>query len=135
MAENDPNGTSPGTIGNANDGSFASAPQDGRDAPSPSGRPERSEGAGTLGAEIDISALPLSEELKEVCAERGWDAAELAVSGGEDYELLVTLAPEALEAAREAVGGRLYVIGRIVEGGDGIRWIGGNKEYKGFTHF
>ncbi len=89
---------------------------------------------GPLGAEIDLAALPLSPELQAVCAERGWDAAELAVSGGEDYELLVTMAPEALDAAREALDGRLYVIGRIVEG-DGIRWIGGKKEYKGFTHF
>ena len=87
-----------------------------------------------LGAEIDLAAVPMSPELRAVCAERGWDAAELAVSGGEDYELLVTLAPEALDAAREALGGRLYVIGRIVEGG-GIRWIGGSKDYKGFTHF
>jgi hypothetical protein len=87
-----------------------------------------------LGAEIDLAAVPMSPELREVCAERGWDAAELAVSGGEDYELLVTLAPEALDAAREALGGRLFVIGRIVEGG-GIRWIGGSKDYKGFTHF
>ena len=87
-----------------------------------------------LGAEIDLASLPLSPELRAVCAERGWDAAELAVSGGEDYELLVTMAPEALERARKALSGRLFVIGRIVEGG-GIRWIGGNKDYKGFTHF
>ena len=87
-----------------------------------------------LGAEIDLAALPLSSELRAVCAGRGWDTAELAVSGGEDYELLVTMAPEALEAARTALGGRLYVIGRVSEG-DGIRWIGGDKDYKGFSHF
>ena len=87
-----------------------------------------------LGAEIDLAAVPMSPEMREVCAGRGWDAAELAVSGGEDYELLVTMAPEALEAARTALGGRLYVIGRIVEGG-GIRWIVGINDYKGFTHF
>jgi thiamine-monophosphate kinase len=109
-----------------------------------------------LGAEIDLAALPLSPEMREVCAGRGWDAAELAVSGGEDYELLVTMAPEALEAARTALGGRLYVIGRVLalppeqketpsetdlkkENECGpqpvIRWIGGDKDYKGFSHF
>lgn len=107
------------------------------------------DGTTFLGAEIDLAALPLSPELRAVCAGRGWDACELAVSGGEDYELLVTMAPEALEAARAALGGRLYVIGRIVESGAGegrnvpldgppgpsIRWLGGSKDYKGFTHF
>ena len=59
--------------------------------------------AGRVGAEIDLRTLPLSEELREVCAERGWDPMELAVSGGEDYELLFTVAPEALPAARRAI--------------------------------
>ena len=90
--------------------------------------------ASGAGAEIELAEVPLSGEMRAVCEERGWDAAELAVSGGEDYELLVTMAPEALDRARNALNGRLFVIGRIVEG-DGIRWIGGNKEYKGFTHF
>ncbi len=114
------------------------------------------DGTTVLGAEIDLAALPLSPEMREVCAGRGWDAAELAVSGGEDYELLVTMAPEALEAARTALGGRLYVIGRVLalppeqketpsetdlkkENECGpqpvIRWIGGDKDYKGFSHF
>lgn len=107
------------------------------------------DGTTFLGAEIDLAALPLSPELRTVCAGRGWDACELAVSGGEDYELLVTMAPEALEAARAALGERIFVIGRIVESGAGegrnvpldgppgpsIRWLGGSKDYKGFTHF
>ena len=82
-----------------------------------------------LSAEIDLKALPLSEELRAVCAERGWDAAELAVSGGEDYELLFTAAP-----GTELPDG-CTVIGRIVPGDGGIRWLGSDKDYKGFTHF
>jgi thiamine-monophosphate kinase len=100
-----------------------------------------------LSAEIDLKALPMSEELKTVCAERGWDATELAVSGGEDYELLFTVAP-----GTELPEG-CTVIGRIVDsrsepgmrcedlgmtGGmsePGIRWIGSDKDFKGFTHF
>ena len=95
----------------------------------------------SLAAEIDLHALPLSDELRQVCAERGWDAAELAVSGGEDYELLCTVAPEALERVREALGGSFYPIGRIVAetsapGEPAIRWIGGEHvDYHGFTHF
>ena len=82
-----------------------------------------------LSAEIDLKSLPLSEELSAVCAERGWDAAELAVSGGEDYELLFTAEP-----GTELPEG-CTVIGRIVPGDSGIRWLGSDKDYKGFTHF
>ena len=92
----------------------------------------------TLGAEIALKSLPLSPELRQVCEERGWDAAELAVSGGEDYELLFTAAP-----GTELPEG-CTVIGRIVDsrsepgmpdGKPVIRWIGSDKDYKGFTHF
>ena len=102
---------------------------------------------GPVGAEIDLKKLPLSEVMKYVCALRGWDPAELAVSGGEDYELLFTLAPEAFDAAaaavRKASGGSIGItaIGSIVgSAADGqeplIRWLGGARnDYKGFTHF
>ncbi len=82
-----------------------------------------------LSAEIDLKSLPLSEELRAVCAERGWDAAELAVSGGEDYELLFTVEP-----GTELPEG-CTVIGRIVPGEGGISWLGSDKDFKGFTHF
>ena len=132
-AQDDKGAAPQGDKGAAPQGDKGAAPQG--DNPTPSCHPERSEGSPVhLGAEIDLAAVPVSGELKAVCEVRGWDAAELAVSGGEDYELLVTMAPEALDKARKALNGRLFVIGRIVEG-DGIRWIGGNKEYKGFTHF
>ncbi|MCR5326010.1 MAG: thiamine-phosphate kinase [Bacteroidales bacterium] len=93
--------------------------------------------ASEVGAEIDLRRLPLSQELMDICAVRGWDAAELAVGGGEDYELLLTVAPEAYEAASAAVDGSLTAIGRIVESGEpAIRWTGGKRnDYKGFTHF
>ena len=90
--------------------------------------------SGALGADIDLKSLPLSEELQAVCSEQGWEPYELAVGGGEDYELLLTIAPEALEKARQAVGS-LSVIGRITSE-PGIRWEGGShKDYQGFTHF
>ena len=47
------------------------------------------------------------------------------------------MAPEALDAARQELAAhdaQLTVIGRIVAG-DGIRWIGSDKDFKGFTHF
>ena len=102
-------------------------------------------GGEPLCAEVELGRVPLSSEMREVCARRGWDPSELAVSGGEDYELLVTLAPEAFEAAGAAVleasGGRvcLSAIGTVLGAGSvegGIRWSGGDRDdYQGFTHF
>ena len=77
-----------------------------------------------------MQSLPLSPEMKAVCAARGWDPAELAVSGGEDYELLFTAAPGS------PIPCRCYPIGRITEGCGDILWEGGSKsDYQGFTHF
>ena len=98
------------------------------------GSPSRA-AQGPLAAEIDLQSLPLSDDLRTVSAERGWDPFELAVSGGEDYELLFTAAPDC------KVPDGCVAIGRIVDsrsepGMTGqIRWIGSDKEYKGFTHF
>lgn len=91
--------------------------------------------ASSLSAEIDIKSIPLSEELTAVCTARSWDPVELAVSGGEDYELLFTSAPDC------EVPGGCVPIGRIVDSSElpgmtgQIRWRGSDKEYKGFTHF
>ena len=87
--------------------------------------------ASGVSAEINLSDIPLSAELLSICRSRGWDAGELAVSGGEDYELLFTMAPGTEPDIP------YWPIGRIVRGNEGnIRWIGGNKtEYQGFTHF
>ena len=118
--------------------SVASGPQNAEFSPGEAG-------GEPLCAEVELGRVPLSSEVREVCARRGWDAAELAVSGGEDYELLVTLAPEAFEAARAAVleasGGSvcLSAIGTVLGAGSvegGIRWSGGDRDdYQGFTHF
>ena len=115
--------------------------------------------ASGVGATIDVAKLPISNEMRLVCEERGWDPAELAVGGGEDYELLLTIAPESLEKAQEALAGRLTVIGSVIALTDIgpaagltdvgtvtdrratdsasaslIRWLGTDKEYQGFTH-
>lgn len=91
--------------------------------------------ASGVGAEVELSALPISSELRQVCEREGWSAEELAIAAGEDYELLLT-APE--EIASE-VDFPLYPIGKITEGTGDIVWLdGGEKEElqtKGFTHF
>ncbi len=72
------------------------------------------------GAEIEVTRLPTSRELEEVCAEQGWSAWELAVGGGEDYALLCSVAPEqyeqiAAEFQRE-FGRELHAVGRVTAG-------------------
>ena len=72
---------------------------------------------------IDGDALPLAAGLAEVATAAGRDPIELAVSGGEDYELLVALPTERLEEARRAVseseGIALTRIGEVAAG-DGV---------------
>lgn len=70
---------------------------------------------------IDATSLPIAPGVEQVAAAADRDALELAVSGGEDYELLAALPPDAVEPARQALaatGTPLSVIGRVesVEG-------------------
>ena len=86
--------------------------------------------ASGVGAEVDPASLPLSAPLQRVCTRQGWDAAELAVCGGEDYELLFTVDPE----AEKALDVPHTVIGRILSG-SGLRWLGDARSFSGFDHY
>ena len=81
------------------------------------------------GLRIDAASLPVAEGVAEVAAAAGRDPLELAVSGGEDYELLAALAPENLGPASVAVaesGGTLTPVGAVVAGeGVELRLPGG----------
>jgi thiamine-monophosphate kinase len=59
--------------------------------------------AGGTGVSIDAARLPIAAGVEEVAAAAGIDPVQLAVSGGEDYELLAALPPERLEEAVRAV--------------------------------
>jgi thiamine-monophosphate kinase len=72
---------------------------------------------------IDADELPIAPGVEAVAEAAGRDPLELAAAGGEDYELLAALPPEALAPAREALaalGTSLTTIGRVeaAEGGD-----------------
>jgi thiamine-monophosphate kinase len=88
--------------------------------------------------EIDLDRIPVESGLGELAGGEG-AAIELAASGGEDYELLVTLPPDAMEAATEAVaraGTELTEIGYVAEGqGVALRLPGGGEiQPRGFDH-
>lgn len=50
-----------------------------------------------LGARIQAGSIPLSKALREFCRNAGRDPLKYALGGGEDYELLFTLAPHEFE--------------------------------------
>ena len=73
-----------------------------------------------VGARIELERVPLSPALSEGAATLGVDALSLALSGGEDYELLATMDATAVDRARteldERFGVNLTRVGTIVEG-------------------
>jgi thiamine-monophosphate kinase len=71
---------------------------------------------------IELESVPVQPGVDEVAAAAGVDRWDLAESGGEDYELLVTLPPARLDEARAAVdatGVGLRRIGAVGQG-DGV---------------
>ena len=80
------------------------------------------------GARGDVRSLPLSAELRTVCARRGWDPVELAMDGGEDYELLFTCRPGTEVPVRHTVIGEILVT-------PGLHWEGTDRDFTGFHHF
>jgi thiamine-monophosphate kinase len=93
--------------------------------------------ASGVGLLIDASALPVAEGVAEVAAALGRDPLQLAVSGGEDSELLAAVPPQA-DAAElgESAGTAVTTVGEVVAGhGVEIRLPGGRSlESGGFEH-
>ncbi|WP_423126336.1 thiamine-phosphate kinase [Gaoshiqia sp. Z1-71] len=94
-------------------------------------------------ARINLDQLPVSSALTRICNEQGWNATDLAIGGGEDYELLLTVAPGQVEALQQKFqtefGKALYPVGTIDEGSPVIRWFQNETEVQlsknGFNHF
>lgn len=77
------------------------------------------------GVGVAIDALPVAPEVQRIAAARGWDAEQIALAGGEDFELLFALPEEHV--------GDLIPIGRVVE--SGITYKGESLDVTGFDHF
>lgn len=93
--------------------------------------------ASGVGAEIDADAVPVASELAAVAAALGFNPLESALGGGEDYELLMTVAPESfgeLETNIRAAGSDLAIVGRIVEGSE-VSVPGVAVAHLGWDHF
>lgn len=71
--------------------------------------------ASGVGAEINVERVPVGSGMRKLCGELGLDAGALALGGGEDYELLLCVKPDApatKDLARR-IGCRITEIGRI----------------------
>jgi len=77
-----------------------------------------------VGAEIEIGALPLSPACRSYAAAHRLDPVHLALTGGEDYELLFTVSPgnrAKLDQLTQRARCRFSCIGTIRPKGFGLR--------------
>lgn len=93
--------------------------------------------AGGVRLEIEEARIPVASGVAEVAAAAGRPPSAFTLDGGEDYELLLTLSPEAVEPAVAALregGLALSPVGRIASGaGLAVRGeSGGAVETAGF---
>jgi thiamine-monophosphate kinase len=97
--------------------------------------------ASAVGLRIDAGSLPLAKGVAEIAAAVGRDPFELAIAGGEDYELLAALPETQLGEASSAIGEAaettLTAIGEVGAGSEvEIRLPGGGRlEARGYDHF
>lgn len=97
--------------------------------------------ASGVGAVLYEDRLPISITARQIAEEAGRDPHDLALNGGEDYELLIALPEDALTAAREKLGQlSLYVVGTVLPADQGVQLerFGGKRaplKPLGWTHF
>lgn len=83
-----------------------------------------------IGVSVDTGKLPLSDDLLSFCRSHGLDPLHFALSGGEDYELLFTVDPSALDGLEVPC----TVIG-VVTSGRTLLVDGKEASCTGFRHF
>ncbi len=77
-----------------------------------------------VGAALDLRAIPVSRACRLYADARGLDPVDVALSGGEDYELLFTVPPanrRKVERLAHRAGFRVSCIGAITARRSGIR--------------
>lgn len=96
-----------------------------------------------VAAQVNIDLLPLSKSFKKTVNIYGFDSLQLALSGGEDYELIFTADSSKAERLQQIFNQKFGLgitqIGIIVKGEPRIEWFGSGKKIyyntKGFNHF
>jgi thiamine-monophosphate kinase len=96
-----------------------------------------------VGVRVRLDALPVSEATRAVARALGEAPWALAASGGEDYELCFTAAPEGAAALATRVtaetGTPVSLIGEVRPAGEGVGFVDGSGRgvavRPGFEHF
>jgi thiamine-monophosphate kinase len=96
--------------------------------------------ASQVGALIRLDKIPVNPSVPQLSGRRALDPFLLALNGGEDFELLFTVAPEKLASLPGRVDGvSITEIGVIKPEAEGIRISEGSRvwdlEPKGWKHF
>ena len=88
---------------------------------------------------IRVEEVPISTAAKQFAARYGYDASQLALYGGEEYRLIVTVKRSLFQKAQKAARGRLTPVGRVTKRSEGVRLAKGGHdvkiEMKGWEHF
>jgi thiamine-monophosphate kinase len=93
-----------------------------------------------VGALIDSSLLPIDTRVVELCGRRALDPLQLALHGGEDFELLFTVKPGDISRLPRRVDGvEITCVGEIVSASEGVRISEGSRIWElkpgGWKHF
>jgi thiamine-monophosphate kinase len=94
-----------------------------------------------VGALVEGARLPISGETQRAAGRLWLDPLQLALFGGEDYELLLAIPPDRLDAAIDAAGAvPLRAIGQVTARGAGVVLQSPNGESRplearGWKHF
>jgi len=93
-----------------------------------------------VGALIDSALLPVDDRVTELCGRRALDPLQLALHGGEDFELLFTVNPDNVARLPRRVDGvEIKRIGEITDSGHGVKVSEGMRIWElkpgGWVHF
>lgn len=97
--------------------------------------------ASSVAIEIKAEQIPIHDETKRIASELGHDAIELALYGGEDFELLACMDSSVLSELNNSVESPIFTaIGSVKTGsgarvfyGDRLREIENSRTYKHFV--
>jgi len=93
-----------------------------------------------VGSLIESSLLPIDHQLVELCGRRALDPLQLALHGGEDFELLFTVRPNEVPRLPKRVDGvGITRIGEIKPASDSVKISEGTRVWEltpsGWKHF
>jgi thiamine-monophosphate kinase len=96
--------------------------------------------ASGVGALIESSLLPIDHQVVELCGRRALDPLQLALHGGEDFELLFTVKPgDVARLPRRVDGVEIRRIGEVRIQSEGVRISEGSRIWDlnpgGWKHF